>query len=81
MAFTSTDLSSIETAIRAIITRLATGSKEIVRFSIGDKSWDYTPSKESLETLQELKKLVLDDVQTSDVKPRFFLTSTEKGLS
>jgi hypothetical protein len=80
MAYTATDLANIEAAIRAIVVRLASGSREIVRLSVGDKSWEYTPSEKTLATLKELKQLVLDEIQTSDIRPRFFLIKTEKGL-
>ncbi len=79
MSYSATDLANIETAIRAIIARLASGSKEIVRLSIGDKSWEYAPSRENLETLEKLKEKALTDIRANS-GPRFFLASTEKGL-
>jgi hypothetical protein len=73
MAFTTTDLTNVEAAIRALMS----GTRK-VRLSMGDKSIEYAQA--DLKELRELKGEILAEVQTETVRPRFFLASTGKGL-
>ena len=73
MAYTTTDLTNVEAAISAIV-----NGQRIVRCSIGDKSFEYASA--DLKLLRELKGEILSEVQTTETRPRFFLTQTDKGL-
>ncbi|MBN1664848.1 MAG: hypothetical protein JW943_14705 [Deltaproteobacteria bacterium] len=73
MAYTSTDLSNVEDAIRAIVS-----GKRVVRCSIGDKVFEFAQA--DLTKLRELKGEILSEIQTPETRPRFFLTRSDKGL-
>jgi len=73
MAYTETDLTNVEAAIRALMS----GTRK-VSFSMGDKSVTYAQT--DLDELRELKHDILGEVQTVAARPRFFLASTGKGL-
>jgi len=73
MAYTSTDLTNIESAILS----LAAGERE-VRVTIGDKTFEY--SNASLDQLKCLRAEIQAEVNAASGSRGFFLTSTSKGL-
>lgn len=76
MAYTATDLTNVEVAIRALMTGTRT-----VRVSMGDKMVEFAQA--DLKALRELKAEILLEVQDADIantRPHFFLASTGKGL-
>ena len=73
MAYTETDLTNVEAAIRALMAGTRT-----IRVSMGDKMVEFAQA--DLKTLRELKQEILLDVQSVETRPRFFLASTDKGL-
>lgn len=64
-------------AIRNAMIAFATGTRK-VRLSMGDKSIEYAVS--TLAELERMEAKILAEIQTATTRPRFFLTSTEKGL-
>jgi hypothetical protein len=64
-------------AIRNAQIAYATGTRK-VRLSMGDKSIEYAVS--SLDELERMEAKILSELQTTATRPRFFLTSTDKGL-
>ena len=73
MAYTSSDLTNIETAILA----LATGTR-LVRVVINGKSKEYAQA--DLKQLEALRNTIKSEVNAAAEKPRFVLTRTSKGL-
>jgi hypothetical protein len=74
MAYTSTDLTNIETAIRALVA----GTRK-VSLTMGDKSIQY--SNVDLPALRELKAEIQAEIGVSSgSRKRFFVISSEKGL-
>jgi hypothetical protein len=73
MAYTSTDLDTVEAAIRALMNGTRT-----VRLSMGDKSIEYAAA--DLKALRDLKAEILSEVTGTALRPRFFLAATGKGL-
>jgi len=71
MAYSSTDLSNVQSAIVA----LATGTR-VVTVSLGDKSVEY--SKVDLSKLEELRKNIYSELHSSSVN--CILIKTSKGL-
>ena len=65
MAFTSTDLTNVETAI----TELATGSRE-VQVSVGDKMIRYAET--DLSKLMTLRTIIKADIAAGDAGGGFF---------
>ena len=73
MAFTRTDLDSVQSAIVA----LATGER-IARVTLGDKVIEY--GRAQLGHLRALRQEILSEVNSSAGRRRFILTRTSKGL-
>ena len=73
MAYTSSDLTNIETAILA----LATGTR-LVRVTINGKTKEYAQA--DLKQLEALRNTIKSEVNATALKPRFVLTRTSKGL-
>ena len=65
------------TAVRAAKLALASGTRK-VSFSIGDKSVTY--GQTDMAALELLEQQIFLELQTATARPRFFLTSTGKGL-
>lgn len=65
-------------AVRAAKIAFVTGIRK-VRLSMGNKSIEYAVAK--MEDLERMEAQILGELQTtSATRPRFFLTSTSKGL-
>ena len=65
-------------AVRNAKIAYVTGTRK-VRPSMGDKSIEYAVSK--MEDLERMEAQILNELQTTAAtRPRFFLTSTSKGL-
>lgn len=64
-------------AVRNAKISYATGIRK-VRLSMGDKSIEYAVS--NMGELERMEMQILNELQPATVRPRFFLTSTEKGL-
>lgn len=64
-------------AIRNAKIAYATGTRK-VSLSMGDKSIEYAVS--NMEELNQMEMQILNEIQTSTARPRFFLVSTSKGL-
>jgi hypothetical protein len=73
MAYDSTDLANVEAAIRSL-----TSGTQTVRLTMGDKSIEY--ARADLKALRELKSEILNEMQTAEAIPRYFVTRTSKGL-
>ena len=73
MAYSSTDLANIQSAI----TSLATGTRK-VSVQINGKRVDYAPA--DLDQLTRLRDQAQAEVSAADGRRRFVLTSTSKGL-
>ena len=76
MAYTASDLTNVEAAIRALMSGTRT-----VRVTMGDKTFEFAQA--DLKSLRELKAEIALEVQDADAtntRPRFFLASTGKGL-
>ena len=73
MAFTATDLTNIDAALVA----LARGQRK-VRLTMGDKSIEY--SNVDIDKLQKFREVVAAELAASSAAPRYFLTSSSKGL-
>lgn len=64
-------------AIRAAKIAFGTGTQK-VRLTVGDKSIDWAVA--TLAELERMEAQILTELQTSVTRPRFFLTSTSKGV-
>ncbi len=73
MAYTSTDLTNVETAIMA----LASGRRK-VSLTMGDKSISY--SNTQIDDLKQLRADILAELPAGSARKSFFLTTTSKGL-
>ncbi len=73
MAYTTTDLTNVESAIIA----LATGTRK-VRLSMGDKSIEFGAAQ--IEDLKRLRADILAELPATSTRKSFFLTTTGKGL-
>ena len=73
MAFTQTDLETIESAIVA----LASGQRVVSAEIDGNKvEWN----RADLDKLRQLRKEIMAELQSAAARRRFVLTSTSKGL-
>ena len=73
MAYTQTDLESVEQAIIA----LASGER-VVAVEIDDKRIEY--SRADLDKLRKLRLEIMSELQSASGRKRFVLTTTSKGL-
>jgi len=73
MAYTETDLTNVETAIRSLMA----GTRK-VRLSMGDKMIEY--ARTDLNDLIKLKQEIINEMQCSTGTSRYILTKSEKGL-
>jgi len=73
MAYTETDLQSVQQAILA----LASG-KRVASVRIGDTKVEY--GQVDLEKLRRLEAQIRSDIQAAAGRKRFVLTATSKGL-
>ena len=73
MAYTSTDLANVKTAIVA----LSTGERA-VSVSFGDKQFKY--SEVDLDQLRRLRTEIQAELRVASRRPRYVLTQTSKGL-
>ena len=64
-------------AVRAAKLALAAGTRK-VSLTMGDKSIAY--GQTDMAALENLEQTILAEIQTTLTRPRFFLTSTGKGL-
>lgn len=74
MAFTSTDLASVEAALLT----LATGARVASVTIDGHETIEY--SQTSIDKLKFLRDEIASEIQTNANRRRFVLTSTSKGL-
>ena len=73
MSYTEANLADVQAAILA----LATGTR-VVNFSMGGKTFQYAPAQ--LNDLKALRDEIKSEVDSAAVRPKYVLTSTEKGL-
>ena len=75
MAFTSSDLTNVETAIRAII-----AGTRLVSITVSDKSWTYTAAE--LPILQKLRNDIAYEVglTAGTYRPRTYAKNGGRGL-
>lgn len=72
MAFTATDLANVDAALVS----LARGQRT-VRITIADKSTEF--ANVDIDKLRAFRDSIAAEIST-DTTPRFFLTTTSKGL-
>lgn len=73
MAYTSTDLAAINTAIANLM-----AGDRVVRFQKGDQLTEY--GQANLGQLRELRSEIISSINASSGRGRFFRASTSKGL-
>jgi len=73
MAYSSQDLTQVETAI----IRLASGNS-VVRVTIGDKTIQFQPSE--IDKLKNLRKEIQSELRSSSGRPNHLVFQTGKGL-
>lgn len=73
MPYTESDLTSVEAAIRELM-----AGKRRVQLSIGDLTIEYAQA--NLRELLALKQEIAGETDSARNLPRFFLTTTDKGL-
>ena len=73
MSYTEANLADVQVAILA----LATGTR-VVSLAIGGKTFQYAQAQ--LPELRALRDEIKSEVDSAAVRPKYVLTSTEKGL-